>query len=168
MKMAKASEADLRMAMDLANALESFERGFFLPEREDEDSELFDRTSGHDCRIAMEKLLAIVRRGSIGRVVFGMIVLMDPKNEAVDPSVDYLEKHPKVRMHDELVAALHAALAYNDLAGFPDGWDADRMAAVLAKVDGLRPYQREALARADGIATIPTGAGKTVIGGALP
>lgn len=112
MKMAKASERDLEMANDLAGMLESFQRGYFpLPKDNDDsdepqESRFFDRDDGRHCVEAMEMILDTLRRGSLFRVTFGMLVLLDPKNEAIDHSCDYLEHHPKVRMHDELVEAL--------------------------------------------------------------
>lgn len=109
MKMAKASEADLKMAIELAQMLEGFERGHFpLPENA-EEAEDFDCDDHVDCVEAMHLILDILQRGSLFRVVFGMSVLLDPKNEAIDHSLDYLEHHPKVRMHDELVAAARMA-----------------------------------------------------------
>lgn len=137
MKMAKASERDLEMANDLAGMLESFGRGYFpLPKDNDdrdepEESRFFDRDDGRHCVEAMEMILDTMRRGSLFRVTFGMSVLLDKKNEAIDHSCDYLEHHPKVRMHDELVAALRDAI--NDMT---DGAAKVRAEALLAKVSG--------------------------------
>lgn len=133
MKMAKASEADLRMALDITQMLESFERGFF-PLTDDMDrTECFDSDSGEDCRRAMEMILDAMKKGSLYRVTFGMIVLLNPKNEAIDHSLDYLEHHPKVRVHDELVEALRVAFGHVDRD--THGNDHAMVASVLAKVD---------------------------------
>jgi len=95
MKMAKASEADLRMALDLTRALEMLEQGYF-PDDHDEDTEReFNCERGADCVEAIDTLLRILQRGSLMRVVFGMAVVLDPKNEIVDPDKDYLDLHPK-------------------------------------------------------------------------
>lgn len=101
MTMAKASEEDLRMAMDLSNALDSLGHRFLPtmpPEIERlegrEDSETFDRDDDAQCGRALRHLLEITERGSLMRVVWGMAVLLDPANKVVDPSSSSLEHHP--------------------------------------------------------------------------
>lgn len=146
MKMAKASEADLKMALELASMLEGFEQGYFPGNDDDEGAELFNDGSPDDCLRAMEMILYKLQLGSLSRVVFGMSVLLDPKNEAVDPDCDYLEHHPKVRMHDELVEALRSLLDEYE-SEISSEWSgtsslnkmlakADPARAVLAKVEG--------------------------------
>lgn len=142
MKMAKASEADLKMALELCSMLEGFERGHFPPGDDDGEANDFCIDLGTHCQSAMDKILDKLQEGSLFRVVFGMSVLLDPKNEAVDHSLDYLEHHPKVRMHDELVAALRSYMdaihgAQDKQALMAAIRDADDKArAVLAKVGG--------------------------------
>ena len=150
MKMAKASEADLKMALDLAQMLEGFERGYFPSPEDAEEPETFERYMAAHCERAMELILDKLCDGSLFRVVFGMLVLLDPRNEIVDPDLHHLDHHPKVRMHDELVGALRELRAAN-ATPFPayeegqaaqDAW-AERRAradaaavAILAKVEG--------------------------------
>lgn len=116
MKMAKASEADLEMALDLSRMLEDFEGGYFpLPKDSDDDeAEHFDSDKGEHCRRAMEMILDTIRRGSIFRVTFGMLVMCDPRNEMLDPALSYLEHHPDAKwareQRAELVDALDDAL----------------------------------------------------------
>lgn len=110
MKMAKASEADIEMALELSTMLEGFERGNFPVDEDAEDYEPFYDDNPEHCRRAMDLIIDKLRAGSLFRVVFGMSVLLDPKNEAVDHSLDYLEHHPKVRMHDELAGALRGLM----------------------------------------------------------
>ena len=142
MKMAKASEADLQMALELGQMLEGFERGYFPADEDNEASDTFNRHDEAACERAMELILDKLREGSLFRVVFGMSVLLDPKNEAVDPDCDHLEHHPKVRMHDELVDALRSYMeairgAQDKPALMAAIRDADDKArAVLAKVEG--------------------------------
>jgi hypothetical protein len=95
MKMAKASEADLRMALDLTRALEMLDQGYFPDDRDEDTEREFDRDRGADCIEAVDTLLRILQRGNLMRVVYGMAVVLDPKNEIVDPDKDYLELHPK-------------------------------------------------------------------------
>lgn len=104
LKMAKASQADMDMAERLCGALESLDRGY-MPEGVDsqEDGAEFDQDNDRHCGEAMRHLLAIIRDGSLGRVIWGMHVLIDPRNTFVDPAADTLEPHPD---HAKLIAAL--------------------------------------------------------------
>jgi len=110
MKMTKASEADMKMAMDLCHALDALGHRFVpsMPEAIEEladgrESEHFDRDDDAQCGRALRHLLNVVDSGSLTRVVWGMAVLLDPKNKVVDPSADTIEHHP------EVVAALAAS-----------------------------------------------------------
>lgn len=97
MKMAKASERDMKMAMRLCTVLESLERGYMPPDArlpDGADNEDFYSENAEDCYRAMKEVLGIVRSGSIGRVIWGMAVLLDPANKVVDPDADTLEDHP--------------------------------------------------------------------------
>ena len=93
MKMAKASQADMEMALDFVGALEDINRFGQLP-RDDRQLDLDDPD---DARLALRTLLGIANRGSLGRVVMGMATMLDPRNEVVDPDSDVLELHPKHR-----------------------------------------------------------------------
>ena len=101
MKMAKASDADMEMAIELTNALEklSSQWGALMPEKIEvisgnEESERFDIDDHEQCKRALEYLILLARSASLFRVVFGMTVLLDPRNKIVDPDVDILERHP--------------------------------------------------------------------------
>lgn len=109
MKMAKASEEDLRMAMDLVGALDALGQRFApcMPEaierlKGGRDVERFDSDDDAQCGRALRHLLEVAERGSLSRVIYGMAVLLDPANKVVDPVADSLEHHP------ETVAALAA------------------------------------------------------------
>ncbi len=110
MKMAKASDADLKMAMELANALESLANHWSpaMPEQiakpDLEDGiEHFDIDDSKQCRRVCEYLIELTGSASLFRVVMGMAVLLDPANKIVDPDADTLEPHPAY------VAAMAAA-----------------------------------------------------------
>lgn len=95
MKMAKASEEDIEMTLELCRSLEDLEKGY-LPAALSGDEELpiwYDEDEDGD-RV-VQHLLAILRKGSVFRVAFGMAVMLDPRNEVVDPDADCLEMHPK-------------------------------------------------------------------------
>ncbi|WP_427501712.1 hypothetical protein ACQE3E_23855 (plasmid) [Methylomonas sp. MED-D] len=111
MKMAKANQADLDMALELTSALEAISRryGATLPENiakpqhnEDEAEPFFIEDSEH-CRRVCEYLIRLSRSASLFRVVMGMIVLLDPENKVVAPTASTLAPHPETR------AALAAA-----------------------------------------------------------
>jgi hypothetical protein len=112
MRMAKASEADLSMAMEIGGALDALGHRFLpcMPQAiekltDDEDSERFDRDDDAQCGRALRYVLDVADRGSLMRVIWGMAVLLDPANKIVDPSSDTLEHHP------DTVAALAAVSA---------------------------------------------------------
>lgn len=101
MKMAKASEADLEMAMELSNALDALTGrwGAVMPEKierldGDSEQEWFDPSDADQCIRVVEYLRELAYRASLMRVVWGMAVLLDPKNRIVDPDADTLEHHP--------------------------------------------------------------------------
>lgn len=80
MKMAKASQADIEMAMELAGALEALSSrwGASMPEKiakgqtgEDRD-EAFSLDDHEDCRRVCEYLINLDRSASLFRVVMGM------------------------------------------------------------------------------------------------
>lgn len=93
MKMAKASKEDLDAAMDLRDAFECIEGGCD-PENEEHEFNIEDRD---DCQRALKHMLGIYQRGSLMRVVFGMSVLLDPRNQIVDPDLPHLQLHPRFR-----------------------------------------------------------------------
>jgi hypothetical protein len=142
MKMAKASEADLEAAIKIASALEAIDRGL-MPEGFDADDgerEDFDIDSGRDCRNVIRHILDLMDNGSIGRVVWGMAVILDPANEAIDPDASAIEHHPKrleadkVRQQrDELLALLKSiddsAKSSQSIIGF-----AGKLMGTLKKV----------------------------------
>jgi hypothetical protein len=100
MKMAKASERDLEMAMELSQFVEELVDGYVPrqacdPEDEDAGSTWLDYDDTEQMASVIQALIAIARKGSIFRVTFGMAVVCDPRNELIDPDADTLEVHPK-------------------------------------------------------------------------
>jgi len=110
--MAKASEADLQMAMDVANVLDDIERGHFptnLQSDEDAESEQVEWIDTAD-RQQYERLIfglqKLLNKGSISRVIWGMAVVCDPSNECIDPGADTIEHHPKRQQLEKQVEGL--------------------------------------------------------------
>ena len=96
MKMAKPSDEDIRLAMDIARIVEDLEQRY-RPELvfgEDDQELWLDTESIDELQAVVEKIREIAARGSIFRVVLGMAVVTDPKNEVLDPNADTLELHP--------------------------------------------------------------------------
>ncbi|XVJ69854.1 MAG: hypothetical protein HEQ39_09520 [Rhizobacter sp.] len=118
MKMAKASEADVKMALELAGALESLAGrwGATMPEAiakrktEDGEEEGFSLDDEEHCRRVCEYLIRLTRSASLFRVVGGMTVLLDPMNKIVDPTADTLERHPDYAPKEAVLKVLNEAV----------------------------------------------------------
>lgn len=124
MKMAKASENDLVMANKLAQLLECLLDGEFPYDVDRDETDHFDVENHRDCEKAFENIFDMLGKHSLFRVVFGMQVVCDPRNELLDPDADTLEVHPKFEKleqeRDSLAAALRS-IVDQDLA-FMDGF----------------------------------------------
>lgn len=99
MMMAKASEADLNMAMEFCNAMDALTSMWptvptaiskSAPEKGDE---YFDCHDDEQCGEALRYLLKVAERASLMRVIWGCAVMLDPKNGCVDPDADNIEHH---------------------------------------------------------------------------
>ncbi len=95
MRMARASEQDIEVAQQTASFIESLQKGW-APEALDSADDDFDIDDPDQCQHALRKLLEINDQGSIFRVTFGMLVLLDPANKLIDPDADTLEPHPDI------------------------------------------------------------------------
>lgn len=99
MKMARASEADIDASLAVNRILDDLLKGYMpaVDEGEEDDGTTwFDRDDADQCKAVLGKLLDAADKGSLFRVAFGMQVVLDPRNELLDPNADTLEKHPKV------------------------------------------------------------------------
>jgi hypothetical protein len=157
MKMAKASTADMEMAMKLCSALEAMDRRFFPDGAEGEhDPEDFDCDDDAHCGQSLRHVLDILQGGSIGRVIWGMYVMLDPANKVVDPDADTLEDHP------ETVAAMKDRERMDWLADpvNPVGNVQLPTAAVTANIHSLRDAIDAAMAMtANALANAPARTG---------
>ncbi|GEM_PF-3474042 len=95
MKMARASEQDLEVAQQTASFIESLQKEW-VPEAMGSDGDFFDIEDAEQCQEVLRKLLEINGCGSIFRVTFGMLVLLDPANKLLDPDAETLECHPDI------------------------------------------------------------------------
>ncbi len=110
--MARATEADVQAALDITRIIGEIEKGY-MPDLdgEEDDAEgvtFFDRDDPEQCQRVLGAILNAADKGSIFRVVFGMTVVLDPKNELLDPDADTIEMHPKI------IAALAARTTEED------------------------------------------------------
>lgn len=119
MKMAKASERDIEVALKLTRAIEDLISGWLPAGMTGDDAESLKWFDEADAPRVIEHLVEIAKQASIFRVVFGMSVVLDPRNEVVDPNDDTLALHPKhtkaAEQRDELLAALKALVHRLDL-----------------------------------------------------
>lgn len=96
MKIAKASERDINMAIELCGLLESLEKGFMPVSNEDNKDAEFDRDNPDDCRVALNIILDKLRAGCIARVVWGMAWLAHPESKLLDLDADIIKAHPSL------------------------------------------------------------------------
>lgn len=111
MKMAKASDRDIDAAGELLQLLDIIDRRWggpcpvaqapddlfeFLGEADSD----FDADEPEHLQVLYNHLARLLRRAPSfhGRVIGGMCyVIHNPRNEIIDPDLDYLEMHPKLR-----------------------------------------------------------------------
>lgn len=131
MKMAKATDADLNMAMDLANVLGDIERGYFpkklSDDPESESVEWLRTDDAEQYARLVDGLQTILDKGSISRVVWGMAVVCDPANECIDPDASTIDHHPK-RLQME--AALLWTLYHHQGGSSPIGQPIRRLLGI--------------------------------------
>ena len=105
MKMAKASNADIEMALEVSQFIEELVDGYCPKQAMDpddtDDIEWLDFDDREQLVRVIEALTKIAKKGSIFRVTFGMAVICDERNELLDPDSDVLEIHPKYRSKSE-------------------------------------------------------------------
>lgn len=100
LRMAKATQKDLDCATLVIGMIDDIERGNFPRKADGEfdeaDPDYFEPSDAEDCKIFVQRLLAVVGKrehgGCLSRVVFGMITALG--NDMFDPEKDYLDWHP--------------------------------------------------------------------------
>ena len=93
----------------------------------------------------VQHLLAILRKGSVFRVAFGMAVMLDPRNEVVDPDADCLEMHPKfdaaAKDAERTTVCLRRGQHWSVIDGIGDTLRADDLDAAIDAVMAETPNQ---------------------------
>lgn len=114
MNMAKASNTDLNLALNITRIIDDLEQGY-MPNPEDaKDLVHFDIDELDDCQRVIKAILAEAKKGSLLRVTFGMHVLCDPENTLLKPDSDILEPHPLIsEMESDLQRETEAARYWN-------------------------------------------------------
>jgi hypothetical protein len=121
-KMAKASAADLDMAMDLSNYCDAISRGHMPDDisKDEECIEWLDSSDSCQYKRLLRGLQALLCKGSIFRVVFGMAVVCDPSNQCIDPEADTIEHHPmRQQMENALLWTLYHHQGASSRVGQP-------------------------------------------------
>jgi hypothetical protein len=96
MKMAKPSKRDIDAALNLMNILDRLSNDEHLTD----DDEYFDQDDVTQLRKLYDSLIKLLDEapGFHGRVIGGMcFVIMNEKNEVIDPDSDVIEFHPRIR-----------------------------------------------------------------------
>ena len=134
MKMAKASEADIEMAMTLANYCDSINR-CQMPDALSNDADHIEWLDSDDCEQygrLLHGLQELLDKWSISRVVWGMAVVCDPSNQCIDPDADTIEHHP---IRQQMENALLWTLYHHQGASSPVG-------QPIRKLLGIGQYDR--------------------------
>ncbi len=106
MKVARADAKDLDAAMQLLGLLDTVSGGYYPSDTDnDEDGPLrFNSEDAAHLAQFWKRLDACINAapGFQGRVIFGAVTLLDPRNKVIDPETDCLELHPtlKAALHD--------------------------------------------------------------------
>jgi hypothetical protein len=96
MKMARASEEDIEAAFKVCRVLDELDKRYMPSDDDSDELEFFDRDDAEQCQKVVGMLLDATRYTSLFRVVFGMAVVLDPRNELLDPDADTIEHHPTI------------------------------------------------------------------------
>ncbi len=109
MKMDKATDDDMAVALDVCSALEALAQGY-LPNSMAPGEDVVSYDAKLHAADVVEHLLDLAQPGSLFRVAFGMTVLLDPRNEIVDPEKSSLESHPKFTQLASQLAECQSAI----------------------------------------------------------
>ena len=141
-RQARATDGDLAAATIMAGMLEDVTSEQYPRNVDGEwragEPEYFDEEEAAHVQEFFRRITLLIMRnpGMLGRVVHGMCVLCDPRNELIDPEKDYLAPHPSTLKPmyaiAELVGGLKLALdeVVNYLARDP-GTEAARIKPLL-------------------------------------
>jgi len=118
MKMAKATEQDMEVALLLRSILEDVAEGHYPRgvdgEHKDDDPEDFDENDRDHLRAFYDRVMQCMDNpAAISRVIWGMHTIIH--NDVLDPNVSHLALHPKYNSDELLKAAKEALAAIHDI-----------------------------------------------------
>jgi hypothetical protein len=143
-RMAKAREADIEAAFEMAGVLESLGHGRYPSREGDEDAPMhFNSDDYEHLQYLHQRLIEIEEKGSLFRVVGGLDTLLNPANAIVDPDDDCIALHP--RFTAQTGALTVAGWIHED--ELPEGYPYDAM-FPHSKVDVVRMFPVYAPAQA--------------------
>ncbi len=129
MKMAKATEEDMKAALLLLGILDDVESGKFPRrtgiENNYTDPHDFNEYDPDDLRAFYDRVMTCLkmRPSGISRVIWGFQTILD--NNVLDPDQTSLQLHPRLNSDDLLKAAKEALAAIHDIKkafGAPGDW----------------------------------------------
>lgn len=107
MNIARASAADLEAALSLLGLLDTVSRGYYPSDPEPSNSEhdpvYFDEDDRSHLTQLWRRLKSCLDQapGFQGRVIFGGVTMLDPRNRIIDERADIVQLHPSlVRVDD--------------------------------------------------------------------
>lgn len=106
MKMAKPSRIDIEMALNLTKAFDAIDNPWnpIVPDEiklsryGDDEDERLDFDDPEQVKRTFDHLISIVKKGSLSRVIYSLVLLLDLRNKCVDPDVDFLDHHPETKL----------------------------------------------------------------------
>lgn len=123
MKIARATDADIEMALELAGALESLTDSAMPQQIENSDDgsyEPFDLEDRDQCVRVCKYLTTVAEKGSLWRVALGMSAVLNPKNNITDPNADTLEPSPRIQAMESALDELRQWVEAYPLSVFPE------------------------------------------------
>ena len=151
MKIARADEKDIEAGLALLGLLDTVSGGYYPSANDDEDDgpTFFDADDKDHLEQLWKRLDSIFDSapGFQGRVIFGGVTLMDPRNEVIDPDDDCIALHPRLTKALEDAEKFRGLLLwtlYHHQGGSSDIGQPIRRALGIGQHDHMTPEQIEA------------------------
>jgi len=149
MRMAKADKDDLEAAYQVMNLLDSMSRGYY-PSTDEGAPTFFDSDNWEHLQFLHQQIIEIAENsGGVSRVVGAAGVLLNEKNNLIDPDEDYIELHPSIA-EDQLDARRYRSLRRGQAWSVIDGIGDDlRGEALDAAIDAREALNDQPPAKGD-------------------
>lgn len=149
MKIARADEKDIDAGLKLLALLDTVSSGYYPSTGNDEDDPTHFDPDNKDHLAQLWKRLDNIfdsAPGFQGRIIFGGVTLLDPRNEVVDPDDDCIALHPKLKKamdNAERFRGLLLWTLYHHQGANSDIGQPIRRALGIGRHDRLTPEQIE-------------------------